>query len=91
VLAVTLYTALLAGSWPHNDAHRRRPLRTTEQHLRRSAAKYAGGGYARVDLYGSEGWGFESPERASPVRHAQRFLPDYKHAKVDDGGYGTAE
>jgi hypothetical protein len=33
----------------------------------------------------SEGSRFESPERASLARHAQRFLPEYKHAKVDDG------
>jgi hypothetical protein len=25
-------------------------------------------------------------KRPSPVRHSQRFLPEYKHAKVDDGG-----
>ena len=30
--------------------------------------------------------GSSPPERASPARHAQRFLPEYKHAKVDDGG-----
>jgi len=24
--------------------------------------------------------------RASPARHSQRFLLEYKHAKVDDGG-----
>ena len=29
--------------------------------------------------------GSSPPERASPARHAQRFLPEYKHAKVDDG------
>jgi len=31
------------------------------------------------------GTGLALATPASPARHAQRFLPEYKHAKVDDG------